>query len=98
MTVIVTVVKSPRRRSNLCARAAPYHACMACLVVIMIRVQSSSSASEESCLIALAERVGLGAQVGSGRAGLREVAAKGGLDERAEDELGTAVERPLAMQ
>lgn len=71
---------------------------MACLVVIMIRVQSSSSTPEESCLLALAERVGLGAQVGSGRAGLREVAAKGGLDERAEDKLGTAVERLLAMQ
>lgn len=62
---------------------------MACLVVIQVQ-SSSSSPGEKSCLLALADRVGLGAQVGGGGAGLREVAAKGGLDERSEDELSTA--------
>lgn len=37
----------------------------------------------------LASSVGLGAEVGSGGAGLREVAGEDWLDEGAEDDLGT---------
>lgn len=39
-------------------------------------------------LVRLAEGVGLGADTGGGRAGLGEVAAKGGGEERSEDDLG----------
>ena len=39
--------------------------------------------------VGLASGVDLGAEVGSGRAGLGEVAGEDGLDEGAEDDLGT---------
>lgn len=43
-------------------------------------------------LLVLAEGVGLGAEVGRGRANIAEVAAKGRRKERTEDELSTAIE------
>ena len=40
----------------------------------------------------LASRVDLGTEVGSGGAGLGEVAGEDGLEERAEDDLGATVQ------
>jgi hypothetical protein len=41
--------------------------------------------------VGLASRVDLGTEVGGGGAGLGEVAGEDGLEERAEDDLGTTI-------
>ncbi len=52
-------------------------------VVILVRPHN---------LLVFAQRVGLGTEIGSGRAGLGEVPSKHWLHEGSEDELGTAEE------
>lgn len=41
--------------------------------------------------VGLASRINLGTEIGGSRSGLREVAGEDGLDEGAEDDLGTTV-------
>lgn len=47
-------------------------------------------------LFVFAQSIGLGTEIGSGRAGLGEVTSKHGLQEGSEDELGTAM-RTVSM-
>jgi hypothetical protein len=60
------------------------------LACVCISAGSSSASPLGHNLLALAERVGLGAEVSGGRSGLGEVTAEHGLEERSEDEVGAA--------
>lgn len=59
---------------------------------VCISAGSSSASPLGHNLLALAERVGLGAEVSGGRSGLGEVTAEHGLEERSEDEVGAAIQ------